>query len=530
MRLTRQRSCNSVFKRAMEEDTANIAANTADTMAVTDNNDRPVDTLNEESLPNSPNSPTKPRREETDSSEIDRGRESSTNHGTPLFKKQQRMLPTPFTTNNNNNNNRQIDFLQKTITTLQTLMKTQSNQINGLLEDNREKSQLNHQLVEKLTCTDKVDTTTLHLQQAVQQHASMISKLENTCTSQLNQIKVHTQQQQAYQQKIGFLEQNLMEKDRQITQHIHTMKILQAEKMTLESNNKKLVHQCTQQQQIPTPIPPIVQAQQLPIQIPTPPIPPIVQVQQPQTQLTQPSYAAAAQATLASNSQQTASQPPRQQQQQLNLQRQRSGSSPQQQQRARHLQHAQQGGLMKSRIFTDSTCAKFKQREVAARLDESQETVRINKFPNAESHEMLHYLKYYLEKDKPDNLIIVTGANDLLHHKDRYHADARQIAESMMALGKEAKKHGVWRTCIAGIIRPKYENCKAKVDEVNELIKEMCHKEGIQFIDQSNITNRDLGDMIHVGQHSMNKLLNNIGKHLHTYRENRNEDDGRDWG
>ena len=227
MRLIRHRSCNSVFKRAMKEDTANIAANTADTMAVTDNNDRPADTLNEESLPNSP---TKQSREVTDSSEIDGGRESSTNHGTPLFKKQQRMLPTPFTTNNNNNNNRQIDFLQKTITTLQTLMKTQSNQINGLLEDSREKSQLNHQLVEKLTCTDKVDTTTHHLQQTVQQHASMISKLENTCTSQLNQIKVHTQQQQAYQQKIGFLEQNLMEKDRQITQHIHTMKILQAEK------------------------------------------------------------------------------------------------------------------------------------------------------------------------------------------------------------------------------------------------------------------------------------------------------------
>ena len=181
MRLTRQRSCNSVFKRAMEEDTANIAANTADTMAVTDdndNNDRPVDTLNEESLPNSP---TKPSREVTDSSEIDGGRESSTNHGTPLFKKQQRMLPTPFTTNNNNNNNRQIDFLQKTITTLQTLMKTQSNQINGLLEDNREKSQLNHRLVKKLTCNDKVDTATLHLQQAVQQHARLSqTKLKST--------------------------------------------------------------------------------------------------------------------------------------------------------------------------------------------------------------------------------------------------------------------------------------------------------------------------------------------------------------
>ena len=71
----------------MEEDTANIAANTADTMAVTDdndNNDRPVDTLNEESLPNSP---TKQSREVTDSSEIDGGRVSSSNHGTPLLKK-----------------------------------------------------------------------------------------------------------------------------------------------------------------------------------------------------------------------------------------------------------------------------------------------------------------------------------------------------------------------------------------------------------------------------------------------------------
>ena len=188
---------------------------------------------------------------------------------------------------------------------------------------------------------------------------------------------------------------------------------------------------------------------------------------------------------------------------------------------------------MNSRIFTDSTCAKFKQRDVGARLDETQETVKINKFPNAEAQEMLHYLKYYLEKDKPDNLIIVTGANDLLHHRDRFNADSRKIAEDMIQLGREAKKNGVWRTSIAGIIKPKYENCKAKVDEVNHLVKELCQKEGFHYIDQSNIVARDLGDMIHVGQHSMNKLMNNIGKHLHTYRalpSYRNEDDGRDWG
>ena len=65
---------------------------------------------------------------------------------------------------------------------------------------------------------------------------------------------------------------------------------------------------------------------------------------------------------------------------------------------------------------------------------------------------------------------------------------------------------------------PKYENCRQKVEEINTLLWEKCRKEGFIYIDQSNIGLADMGDMIHVGQHGLHKLKDNVLNQLHTYK------------
>ena len=134
---------------------------------------------------------------------------------------------------------------------------------------------------------------------------------------------------------------------------------------------------------------------------------------------------------------------------------------------------------MKSRIITDSTCSRFRHRDVAACINEEQESVVINKYPNAEAKEMHHYTTYFLEKDKPDNLIIVSGLNDLLHHKDRSIANCNEIANNVVEIGREAKRRVVWRICISGLVEPKYDNGRIKVDEINSIISDYCKKRGV---------------------------------------------------
>ena len=241
------------------------------------------------------------------------------------------------------------------------------------------------------------------------------------------------------------------------------------------------------------------------------------QHRQPVTQPTQSSYSAAATLNQQHHVQPT-QRIQQQQQQQQNQQHQQQIQRNQQTQPSKNQQSTRGTGPMKSRIFTDSTCSRFKHRDIAACIDERQETIAINKYPNAEATEMLHYAKYFLENDRPDNIIIVSGLNDLLHHKERARADAHLISENILQIGRESKRRGVWRVCISGLVKPKYENCRQKVEEINTLLWEKCRKEGFIYIDQSNIDVADMGDMIHVGQHGLHKLKDNVLNQLHTYK------------
>ena len=144
--------------------------------------------------------------------------------------------------------------------------------------------------------------------------------------------------------------------------------------------------------------------------------------------------------------------------------------------------------------------------------------------PNAEADEINHYSKFQLEPNLPDNIIIVAGLNDVLHHpsmgkEEEYSKfDPAKIAEKVCRIGLEAKKAGVGRICISTLIRPKFEKGRLAVEKVNSHLRSICRQEEFTIIEQSNIMRSDLHDAIHVNWESgTEKLKNNILAQLYTF-------------
>ena len=578
MRLTRSRSCTSVYRKEMSSLTPNNGTTQSEITPLQES----TEASNEHENENVISSPSKTIKGDTNDSEessscSDHGGSSKGNSNincrkdennsspssptTPKQKKhmllstqKSRILPTPMFANNN----RHIDFLQKTISSLQVLIKTQSHQINELVAETRIQSKLYARLVEKVTGTDRQAELQQHSQlqqlQKLREYESRDQKQKETISNQqivINQLEIkieaqsksidgsnkaaatYQQQISAYQQKLDEREQFLAQQVQDIMNYQQSKNLMQdkisEQQLEIENTHKLMeasnqtMHQFHIQNQL--------QARQQQQHLPIPPQPPIAptkqnQYQQPTTQLTQSSYSAAV-LNQQQPQQPVPSQQPLQHHQRIhNPQQQTPTSQYQPPTKSQHLDHARVSGPMKSRIITDSTCSRFRHRDVAACINEQQESVVINKYPNAEAKEMRHYATYFLEKDKPDNLIIVSGLNDLLHHKDRSTANCNEIANNVVEIGREAKRRGVWRICISGLVKPKYDNCRIKVDEINSIISDYCKKEGFVYIDQNNIGRHDMGDMIHVGQQGMQKLMDNILNNLHTYKPPSNQGRG----
>ena len=227
------------------------------------------------------------------------------------------------------------------------------------------------------------------------------------------------------------------------------------------------------------------------------------------------------------NPQQHLNQQPQQHTQQQTLQHQYAH---QQQPTQHHIHHQIQPaykkqGLLKTRIISDSTCKLIKNRDLKKHLDPTKEEAVITNHPNAEAAEINHYNHYHLQHDLPDNLIIVAGLNDVLHHPSirqpsNYQPpiDPIQIAEHVVNIGRNAKAAGVPKISIATLIVPKFMTGRQAVEKVNNFIRDICRREGFNIVDNANITADDLGDAIHVNNSTGNAILRtNICSNFYTY-------------
>jgi len=199
---------------------------------------------------------------------------------------------------------------------------------------------------------------------------------------------------------------------------------------------------------------------------------------------------------------------------------------------------ANKPGPIKTHIISDSTCRTLKNREIVKYADQNQEETTMTYHPNATAKEINHYVKYRLQQDCPDNLIVVACLNDVLHHpsiKDTSPGvpplDPMEVAKGIINIGKDAQKAGVARICISELIRPKFEIGRLAVEKVNEFLREQCTREGFVLISQGNISRYDLGDAIHVNNfEGTDKLRENVCSQFYTYRPIQSSNFRRDRG
>ena len=173
---------------------------------------------------------------------------------------------------------------------------------------------------------------------------------------------------------------------------------------------------------------------------------------------------------------------------------------------------------MKSTVVSDSTCRNIGFRDINSSINRTEEEVTISKHPGATSSELHHISQFHIDREKPDNIIFVSGLNDILsQNRRRATVDCEGIANELIEMGKTARGKGVGRVCISGILIPKFRDCQQYVRETNSIIRDQCAVHGFHYIDQDNIGIDDLFDSLHVNHLGNTKLKHNIFSQFYTY-------------
>ena len=78
---------------------------------------------------------------------------------------------------------------------------------------------------------------------------------------------------------------------------------------------------------------------------------------------------------------------------------------------------------------------------------------------------------------KHDAIVIHIGTNGILNH-----ASHEDIAHSIINIGLDCKNNGVNKVFISSILVKKNPNLTAIVCQVNDMLRDLCEKNGFSFI------------------------------------------------
>ena len=181
--------------------------------------------------------------------------------------------------------------------------------------------------------------------------------------------------------------------------------------------------------------------------------------------------------------------------------------------------------MLKVSIVSDSMCNRIRGRNLNDYLDGNMEKAIISKFPGAHAEQIKHYSKYTIEHDGISDLIICAGANDLTYDYYNGIANAENIANKILDIGREARKEGVPNIHVCGLIIRRDTRFFTLRNSVNCILRLKCANEGFMFIDNNNIYTNDLYiDGLHLNDIGSFKLKHNILRSCHTYNPYLNHD------
>ena len=107
------------------------------------------------------------------------------------------------------------------------------------------------------------------------------------------------------------------------------------------------------------------------------------------------------------------------------------------------------------------------------------EQIHVYDFPGATTLDMKSYSKPIVDKN-PENLILHCGTNELRTRKSEV-----EISTEIITLAKSIEAHGI-HVCVSGLIA-RGDNQEDKRLKTNFVLRDICNKEHLTFIDHENI-------------------------------------------
>ena len=139
-------------------------------------------------------------------------------------------------------------------------------------------------------------------------------------------------------------------------------------------------------------------------------------------------------------------------------------------------------------IVSDSMVGRLTARQIRKEIGTESENVILNKHPGATAEEIQHYSAIQLKVHKPEKMIIVAGANDILRDRKNGNLNETIISNNIINIGLQARNSGTQKIYISGLLTMTGTYMRNVIHRINLLLQDRCIKEGFIFIDNTDIT------------------------------------------
>ena len=175
--------------------------------------------------------------------------------------------------------------------------------------------------------------------------------------------------------------------------------------------------------------------------------------------------------------------------------------------------------LWTTMVISDSMPTKMNYKMIRPNIDTNVEAAIFKKFPGHTADEIAYYAAKPLYDNKPNQVIVIAGTNDLTRELYRGNTvNEYEVVENLMKIGRTARDAGAHKVHISAIMARHGYQYKNPIIRINNLLQYRCSLEGFHYMDQSEISSDHVSsDGVHLNFFGLTVLKMNILSCFHTF-------------
>ena len=139
-------------------------------------------------------------------------------------------------------------------------------------------------------------------------------------------------------------------------------------------------------------------------------------------------------------------------------------------------------------VIADSTPRNININQIKRNIDTSEESIIFKRFPGHTADEISHYAAKPLYDNKPKQVIVIAGTNDLSREVFLGNTvNEHQVVGSLLTIARTARDAGAEKVHISGILVRHGRQYQNAIKRINQLLEVRCSEEGFIYMDQSEI-------------------------------------------